>query len=268
MENTSGLKIWGVIIGIIVVIFVLVAAVPVAYVGAGERGVIFNSLSGVEDKILGEGIHFRIPFVQSVHKMSIQVQKNDVKAEAASKDLQTVSTDIVVNWHLDSAAVNKVYQNIGDSQAILDRVITPAVSEVVKASTAKYTAEEVISKRPLLKQDIDEALTQRLTGYHVILDDVSIVNVDFSPEFNKAIEAKTVAVQNAQKAENDLRRIEIEAKQTIETAKAQAESIRIQTEALQQNQNLVQYELAKRWNGVLPTTVLGGQIPLLNLNAK
>lgn len=254
----SGFKVGALIAGFLILVFVLLAAVPVAYVGAGQRGVIFNTLTGVEDRILGEGIHFRIPFIQSVHKMSVQVQKNDVKAEAASKDLQTVSTDIVVNWHLDSSAVNKVYQNIGDEKAIMDRVISPAVSEVVKAATANYTAEEVIAKRPLLKQDIDVALSERLIAYNVIIDDVSIVNVDFSPEFNKAIEDKTVAVQNAQKAENDLRRIEIEAKQKIAQATAEAKSIEIKTAALEKNSKLVDLEAVNKWNGVLPVNFYAG----------
>lgn len=246
------------------IIFVIVAF-PIAFVGAGERGVVFNTFSGVENRILGEGIHWRTPFVESVHNLSIKVQKNDVKAEAASKDLQTISTDIVLNWHLDASAVNKIYQNIGDSQAVVDRVLTPAVSEVVKASTAMYTAEEVIQKRPMLKQTIDEGLTQRLLTYGVILDDVSIVNVDFSAEFNKAIEAKSVAIQNAQKAENDLKRIEIEAQQTVATAKAQAESMRIQSEALAQNQKLVDWEAVKKWNGVLPQYMMGSAVPFVNL---
>lgn len=265
MENADNKKILG-IIGIIVFVIIILMAFPVAFVGAGERGVIFNTFSGVENRVLGEGIHFRIPFVESVHKMSIKVQKNDVKAEAASKDLQTISTDIVLNWHLDASAVNKVYQQIGDENAIMDRIITPAVSEVVKASTALYTAEEVIVKRPLLKQTIDDTLSTRLLAYNVILDDVSIVNVDFSAEFNKAIEAKSVAIQNAQKAENDLKRIEIEATQTVTTAKAQAESMKIQSEALAQNQKLVDWEAVKKWDGKLPQYMMGSTVPFINLN--
>jgi len=267
LEKNNITKLIAVIVGIIIVIFVVLAAIPIARVGAGERGVIFNNFSGVENRILGEGIHFRIPFVQSVHTISIKVQKNDIKAEAASKDLQTVSTDIVVNWHLDANKVNKIYQNIGDEQAIVDRVLSPAVSEVVKASTAKYTAEEVIAKRPLLKQDIDEALSTRLTTYNIIIDDVSIVNVDFSPEFNAAIEAKTVAVQRAAQAQNDLVRIKTEAEQTVAKATADAQALKIKNEALAQNPALIEYEKAQKWNGVLPQYVLGsGALPFFNIS--
>jgi regulator of protease activity HflC (stomatin/prohibitin superfamily) len=253
------------IIGVIG-LFVLIFLFPIAFVGAGERGVVFSTFTGVENRILGEGIHWRTPFVESVHKLSIKVQKNDVKAEAASKDLQTISTDIVLNWHLDASAVNKVYQTIGDEQAIADKIITPAVSEVVKASTALYTAEEVIQKRPLLKQTIDETLSQRLLSYNVILDDVSIVNVDFSEEFNRAIEAKSVALQNVQTAENNLKRIEVEASQKVATAKADAEAMSIKTKALEQNAKLVDYEAVLKWNGVLPVTMLGNSTPFVNVN--
>ena len=267
--NDTGInfRLIGIIVGVVVVFFVLLAAFPFAFVGAGERGVVFNNVSGVENRILGEGIHFRIPFVESVTKLSIKVQKNDIKAEAASKDLQTVSTDIVVNWHMDAGQVNKIFQNIGDQNAVVDRVLTPAVSEVVKASAAKYTAEEIIAKRPLLKQDIDDALKLRVTPYNIVLDDISIVNVDFSKEFNVAIEQKTVAEQNAKKAENDLKRIEIEAQQTIATARAQAESIKIQAEALANNQRLVDWETVKKWNGVLPQITAGNSGILLNIPA-
>ena len=248
-----------------VIIFLLFF--PIVIIGAGERGVVFSNVTGIEDRVLGEGVHFRIPLIQSVHALSIKVQKNDVKAEAASKDLQTVSTDIVVNWHLDASKVNKIYQNIGDEKAVLDRIINPAVNEVVKAATAQKTAEEVLTKRAELKADIDTLLQNRLSTYGVILDDVSIVDVNFSPEFNAAIEQKTVSAQLALKAENDLRRIEVEAQQTIASAKAQAESIKIQAEALANNQRLVDWETVKKWNGVLPQIVTGNSGMLLNLPA-
>ena len=266
MEETNQFKFFGAIIGIVIILIVLLMAMPVAFVGAGQRGVIFNNFGGVEDKVLGEGFHFRTPFVQSVKTFSIKVQKSDVKAEAASKDLQTVKSDIVVNWHLDASKVNKVYQNIGAESDVFDRIISPAVSETVKASTAQFTAEEVIVKRPILKENIDKLLRERLVQYHVLLDDVSIINVDFSDEFNKAIEQKSVAIQNAQKAENDLKRIEIEATQRVATAKAEAEAMTIKTKALEQNAKLVDYEAVLRWNGVLPTTMMGSAVPFVNLS--
>src|SRR6266581_2738421 len=150
------------IVGAIIVFFIIVAIFPVVIVGAGQRGVVFNNISGVENRILGEGVHFRIPIIESVTNMPVRVQKTEVHAEAASKDLQTVNTDIVVNWHMNAGKVNKIYQEIGDEDSVRDRILTPAVNEVVKASTAQKTASEVLAKRPELKRDIDKALSDRL----------------------------------------------------------------------------------------------------------
>lgn len=260
------LVIGGVLLFVALIIILMMN--PIIVIGAGHRGVVFNNTSGIQDKILGEGLHYRVPFIENVKTLSVQVQKDEVQAQAASKDLQTVTTKIVVNWHLDSSRVNKIYQEIGDEKAVVDRILIPNTNEVVKAATAKFTAEELLTKRDSLKLAIDEGLSNRLKTYNVVLDDVSIVDIDFSAEFNAAIEAKAAAVQNAQKAENDLRRIEIEAKQTVESAKAQAESIRIQSEALAQNQNLVEWEAVKKWNGVLPVYQLGGTTPFISIPSR
>ena len=218
----------GIGVGALVLAFIIfLLFFPIVIIGAGERGVVFSNVTGIEDRVLGEGVHFRIPLIQSVHALSIKVQKNDVKAEAASKDLQTVSTDIVVNWHLDASKVNKIYQNIGDEKAVLDRIIGPAVNEVVKAATAQKTAEEVLTKRAELKLDIDQRLEERLTTYGVILDDISIVDVNFSAEFNKAIEQKQVAEQDARKAKFQADQKVEEARGRIEEAKGVSEAQRL-----------------------------------------
>ena len=254
-------------VALFIILLLVLFNLPFGVIGTGERGVVFSNSSGIQDKILGEGWYFRTPFIESVKTLSVQTQKTEVKSAAASKDLQTVSVVIAVNWKLDSNKVNKIYQNIGDEQDVVDRILNPNVQEVVKASTAKYTAEQLLTLRANLKNDIDLALGDRLKSYNIILDDVSIVDLDFSPEFNKAIEAKAAAVQNAQKAENDLVRIKTEAEQRVSQARGEAEAIRIQTEALNQNQNLIELEKAKRWDGKLPTTIVGGgTVPFFNIN--
>lgn len=262
-ENRNKLIVTAAII--IVILFVIVLNFPIVVIGAGERGVVFNNISGIEDRVLDEGVHFRIPFVQIVKTLSVKVQKNEIDAQAASKDLQTVTTKIVINWHLDDKETHRIYQNIGDEKTVVDRIIVPNTNEVVKAATAQKTAEELLTKRADLKNVIDTSLTERLKTYNIILDDVSIVDLDFSEQFNQAIEAKATAEQNALKAQNDLKRIEIEAQQQIETAKAEAESIRIKTQALQQNQELVKLNAVEKWDGKLPTYVLGSSIPFIQI---
>lgn len=250
------------LVGGLVLLIVLIAVFPIVIIGAGERGVVFNNASGVEDRILTEGTHVRIPFLESVTSMDVKTQKTDVKAEAASKDLQTVNTDIVVNWHLDAGKVNKVYQSVGDEDAVKDRIIIPAVNEVVKAATAQKTASEVLSLRPQLKADIDKLLSERLIKFSIILDDVSIVNVAFSPEFNRAIEAKQVAQQQAEQAVFKAQEASQSAQAAINIARGEAEANRLKQQSI--TPELLQLNAISKWNGVLPQVTSGGT-PFINL---
>jgi len=247
----------------VIAIVVLISVFPVVIVGAGERGVIFNNFSGVENRILNEGLHIKIPFVQSVTKVSVRTQKTDIKAEAASKDLQTVNTDIVVNWRLDAGQVNTVYQQIGDQSVVADRIIIPAVNEVVKAATAQKTASEVLGRRAELKTDVDTLLSGRLKKFNIILEDVSIVNVSFSPEFNRAIEQKQVAQQEAERALFRTQEASAEAQSTINRARGEAEANRLKQQSL--SNELLELRAIEKWDGKLPQ-VTSGATPFINLN--
>lgn len=186
--------------GSILLLIVAVLCKPFTIVNTGERGVMLQ-FGKVQDNVLDEGIHPILPIVTSVKRLSVRVQQNSFTADAASKDLQKVSTQLTVNWHIDAAQGNKVFQRVGDREEILTSIITPAVSEVLKAATAKKTAEEIITKRNDLKAEIDENLANRLANYNVIVDDVSLVDFSFSPEFSKAIESKQIVKQEAKQAE-------------------------------------------------------------------
>lgn len=239
---------------------------PFTVIGAGERGVIFNRTTGIENRTLGEGIHFVVPFVQDVHKLSVRVQKTEIQAASASKDLQTITAVIAVNWHINPDNVHKVFQEIGSQELLIERILVPNVNEVVKATTATKTAEETLTKREELKVAIDEKLSERLLPYNLIVDDVSLVNINFSDDFNKAIERKAQAEQDALAEKNKLESVKYQAQQKIETAKAEAEAIRIKAEALKQNQELVQLNAVDKWDGKLPTYVGGGQpLPFIQL---
>lgn len=212
---------------IIGIFFLFLIFKPFTVVNAGQRGVVMN-FGKVQDKILGEGLHFYMPIVTHIKKIDVRVQKDDVKAEAASKDLQTVNLDIVVNWHLDANKVNKVYQEVGDNKNVVDNIIAPAIKEVAKASTALKNAEEIITLRPQLKKDIDERLVERLTPYGIVLNDISLTDVNFSEEFDKAIEAKQVAEQQAKQALFLKEKATNEANAVIEKAKGDAEAQKLQ----------------------------------------
>lgn len=240
------------IIGILLLVLLIVFLTlnPFVQIGPGERGVVMN-WGQVQPQILNEGLHTRIPFMQSVQIVSTKVQKSDVKTGAASKDLQEVALELVVNWKINTAKVNKVYQTIGDEKAVLDNIITPAVSEMAKAATAKKTAEEIITKRQELKSDIDKLLVDRLGQYGIILSDVSIVDIDFSAEFNKAIEAKQVAEQEAKQAIFKAEQAKNDATARVNMAEGQAKAQALQQQAL--SPELLQKMWIDKWNGVLPT---------------
>jgi regulator of protease activity HflC (stomatin/prohibitin superfamily) len=216
---------WKPVIIVGIVLFLLFAFKPWAQVGAGERGIVLN-FGAVENTVLNEGIHFRVPIMQTVVIMDVQIQKAITDAGAASSDLQDVDLSVALNYHIIPDKANVVYQTIGvDFKA---RIIDPAIQEVMKAVTARYTAEELITKRPAVSTEMKEALTQRMLESNIAVDAFSIVSFNFSQTFTDAIEAKQTAEQNALKAKRDLDRIRVEAEQTIAAATAEAEALRLQ----------------------------------------
>lgn len=262
----------GIVLGILaVVVFLFFVPMQCRTIGAGERGVVLT-WGRVGDEIWQEGLHFKKPISQKVAIINIKVVKVEADIGAASKDLQEVSTTIALNYHIDPLEVNTLYQQVGRS--FENTIILPAVQEVTKATTAKYTAEELITKRQEAKEDIKEALSKRLSTFNIILDEFAIVNFNFSEQFNAAIEAKQTAAQNAIKAERDLERIKIEAEQkiasaraeaesTILNAKAEAQSLQLQREVI--TQDLIKLRAIEKWNGVLPTYSGGGSIPFIDI---
>lgn len=250
---------------LLVLIVVLFAINPVVVVGAGERGVVTN-WGAVDQNILGEGIHMRVPFQQSVHKLDVKIQKEQTDASAASKDLQNVKATIALNYHLDPNKVANLWQKVGSDYKAL--IIDPAVQEAVKATTAKYTAEELITKRQEAKDGVKALLTDRLLVDDIVVDEVSIVNFEFSESFNSAIEAKVTAEQDALAAKNKLEQVKFEADQRVAQARAEAEAIKIQAEAVTQQggADYVQLQAIKQWDGKLPQQFIPGQtMPFINL---
>jgi regulator of protease activity HflC (stomatin/prohibitin superfamily) len=251
------------LLGLVIVIFFFILLFNSAtIVNAGQRGVIVR-LGNVQDRILDEGLHLKLPFLERVVKMDVTNQKIETEADAASRDLQSVNTTIAVNYSLRVETVNTLFQQV--RRDYQKRLIDPAIQEAVKAATARFNAEELITKRPEVRNAIIEDLVSRLSSQGIDIINVSIVNFSFSAAFNAAIEEKQVAEQRALQAERDLQRIEIEAKQRIAQAEAEAQAIRITGQALANNPALVELEAVKKWNGILPT-YSGGPMPFLNLN--
>lgn len=246
-----------ILLGLIVVLFGSTYIIE-----AGERGVLLT-FGKPSQEAIGEGLHFKIPLAQTIKKMDVKTQKYVAQASGASKDLQVVSTEVAVNYKTSPERTPEIYQKIG--LAYEDRIIQPAVQEGVKAVTAKFTAEELVTRRPEVKDEIRLFLLDRLQERGMIVEEISITNFDFSESFNTAIEAKVTAEQQKLKAERDLERIRIEAEQKIAQAEAEAESIRIQSEALKANPDILELRAIEKWNGIMPQ-VTGGAVPFIGIN--
>lgn len=256
-------------VGIGLIVLVLLSWLnPFVVINAGHRGVI-TTFGKVNPQVLEEGLHFRVPIVQQVREINVQIQKAEGDGDAASRDLQQVHTKIALNYHLIPSRVAETYQLVGDLNSVGDRIIVPAVQEAFKSTTAKYTAEELISKRPEVRDQISQFMKDRLLRHGIAIDEFSIVNFRFSESFNQAIEGKTTADQLKLKAERDLERIKVEAEQKIASAKAEAESLRLQkqeiTPDLLKLREIENQRLAlEKWNGQLPQ-VTGGSVPMINI---
>lgn len=256
-------------LGVVIAFIIVLALNSFVIVNAGQRGIVLQ-LGAVKPVVLSEGLHFRIPFIQSVVPVEVRVQKSQSDQTAASKDLQIVTTTVAVNFHLEPNQVNKLYQSVGLSYG--ERIVDPAIGESVKAITAQYTAEELISKRSEVSSKIKETLSSKLATYYMVLDEINITEFKFSEEFNNAIEQKQIAEQQALKASLDLQRIEIEAKQKIEQAKAEAESLRLQKqevtpELVKLREIEAQMKAIEKWDGKLPN-VTGGAVPFIEVGSN
>lgn len=257
-EKFSGSLTKKVIIAAVVLLAIIILASNCfTIVEAGHTGVIVT-LGKVNEGVLQEGIHFKAPFVQQVVKIDNRITKLEVETEAFSKDLQTVSTILAINYRVDTSKSYSIYKNIGaDYETVL---VTPAVNEVLKAITAKYTAEESVTNRALISDGLIEGLNEKLNSIGLYVTDVNIINFDFSEAFITAIEEKQVAQQKLLKSETD--------KQTaIINAEAQAETIRITAEAEAKaneiindslTKEVIEYNKVEKWNGELPKVTGNG----------
>lgn len=255
--------------GILVVIIGILIFQSITIVQAGHRGVVLQ-LGAVQPQVFDEGLHFKIPFIQTVVPLEVRVQKSETSQTSASRDLQTVATTIAVNHHLDGNNVNKLYQQVGMDYAT--RIVDPAIAEALKAVTAQYTAEELISKRSEVSMKVKEVLHSKLAVYNIVLDEINIREFKFSEEFDRAIESKQVAEQQALKSKLDLERIKIEKEQEITKAQAQAEALRLQKqevtpELIQLRKIEAQLEAIRKWDGKMPN-VTGGATPFINVDQK
>lgn len=241
------MKYYGILGGIIAFFVLLLAFMSITVVSPGTVGVVVR-LGAVQSTYLPEGTHFIAPFITSVVQMNTRIQKLEALATASSKDLQNVSCKIALNFQAESVKTPVIYKNLGLDYD--NSIIQPTIQESIKSTTARYTAEELITKRPQVKDDVYSYIKKRLAINNIIVTDFSIVDFSFSQEFNRAIESKEVAKQKALTARNDLERIKTEAEQARERAAGEADAQKLLQQSL--DDRLLQLKAIEKWNGVMP----------------
>lgn len=271
------------IIGFIVVI--VVAASSIKIVEAGNRGVLLEFGAVNTNVSLVEGLHFVTPFKDNVIQIEVRTLKSVENAASASKDLQDVSAQVALNYHINPETAQILYQQLGYDYS--SRVISPAIQESVKQVTARFNAEELITRRETVKNEIEEQIKLRLAVYNIIVETMSITEFKFSDQFTRAVEAKVEAEQRALQAQNELRRIEIEAQQAeakaigeqkaniahaeglrqanILEAEGEAEAIRIIDQLLRESPSYLEWLKTQRWDGRLPLVVGEGGTPFIQI---
>jgi len=287
--NSSALK---TVIPLVIIAALLLAVVTgmSVIVEAGHVGVL-RTFGAVDPKPLKEGLHFKKPFIDQVEQVDVRLTASHAQATAASRDLQTVTTQVTTQYSMNGELAPLTYQRVGNLGKVSAVIVEPAIQECVKAVTAKFTAEELVTKRELAKQQIQQALvayintTLKEKGLEnaLAIANVAITDFNFSDEFNRAIEAKVQAEQQALQAKNEkLKRVtqaealaqektlaaDADAYATDVQSKARAEAIRREADALKQSPELIRLRTVEKWDGVLPRMNGGGALPFFNINAE
>lgn len=254
----------GIIAIVLILIFASISTVPTGHVGIKTR------FGAVQNSVITEGLNWKLPFIESIKKMDCRTQRVDIEGEGASKDLQTIATYIATNYRVNQEKAFELYKTVGMNYETV--IIKPATQESMKTTIAKYTAEELITKRAEVANALQENLKGKLENKGIIIENISIVNLDFSTAYDNAIEQKQVAEQEAKKAEQELAKAKVEAeKKVVEAqaesdaklikAKADAEAARVQKNEL--TKELIQLKWIEKWDGKLPTTSLSDDSSLI-----
>ena len=203
------------------------------------------------------------PLIDRVEILDIKTKKSEVDADASTKDLQMVTSKVALNYHINPNGIAQFFQKFGNN--FESNVLDPGLQEILKAVTARYTAEEVITKREQVREDTNALLKERFLPQGMVIDGLNIVNFHFSKVFNDAIEAKVTAEQNALAAKNKLEQVKFEAQQMVEAANGKAKAIQVEASAIANNPLVLQLRALEKWNGILPQYVGSGSIPFIQI---
>lgn len=246
-----------IILGVIVLVTNSIHMIPAGNVGLVTRW-------GAAQRVAYPGLGVHAPFAESIVLMSVRTQKDQVEATAMSKDMQLATSSVAINYHLDGTQAIAVYQNIGPDYANV--IIAPAVQNTFKATTAQFSAEELITRREIVRLEAENALKAELARNHIIVENFNIVNFDFSPEYQAAIEQKQVAQQQVETAKQRLFQAEIDAQAEVALAQGQADAQKALRDTGALTQEYLNYLFLTKWNGILPQVMTSGANTMIDVS--
>ena len=250
--------IWSVSV-IIAIVFVLFGTYTIK---STERGVL-STFGKMSESVVEPGFHVKWPFIQSIQKVNVQQKKEDGNEKSYTRDVQTADVAYTINYDLVKENVSSLMKNVGNDYH--NRVIVPFVRSAMKESFGDFAATQIVENRDQVRKQIEDMLSRTLDKKYFTNIQFQLTNIDFDDDFEKAIKEKQVAEQQALKAKNVTIQVEEQAKQTKIKAEAEAEAMRIKAKSLESNPKLVEYEAVQKWDGKMPTYMLGNSMPMINL---
>lgn len=227
-----------------------------------ERGVL-STFGKMSDTVVEDGLHLKIPFIQSIKRVNVQQKKFDGHENSYTRDVQTSEVDYTINYDLVRENVSKLMKNVGEDYH--NRIVVPFVRSAMKEAFGNFAATEIVENRDAVRRAIEASLRQTLDSNYFMNIQFQLVDIDFDDQFENAIKEKQVAEQNALKAKNVTIQVEEQAKQTKIKAEADAEAMRIKANALERNPKLVNYEAVQKWDGKMPQYMLGNSVPFIDI---
>ncbi|MBQ8958376.1 MAG: prohibitin family protein [Bacteroidales bacterium] len=249
-----------VIWSVLVFLAIIVLSSSFYTIRSSERGVL-STFGKMSDEVIEDGLHMKIPFIQTVKRVNVQQKKFDGKEDSYTRDVQTSEVEYTINYDLVRENVSKLMKNVGDDYH--NRIVVPFIRSAMKESFGNFAATEIVENRDAVRRQIEQQLRETLDSNYFMNVQFQLVNIDFDDDFENAIKEKQVAEQNALKAKNVTIQVEEQAKQT--KAEAEAEAMSIKAAALESNPKLVNYEAVQKWNGQLPQYMLGNSVPFIDL---
>ena len=246
----------------LVLLAIILASSSFYTIKSTERGIL-STFGRISENTIEDGLHMKIPFIQSVKKINIQQKKFDGHENTYTRDVQTSEVDYTINYDLVRRNVNQLYRNVGMDYH--NRIVVPFIRSAMKESFGNFAATEIVENRNEVRKEIEATLRHTLDSNYFTNIQFQLVDIDFDDQFENAIKEKQVAEQNALRAKNVTIQVEEQAKQTKIAAEAEAEAMRIKANALERNPKLVSYEAVQKWDGKMPQYMLGNSVPFIEL---